>query len=64
MTEKQYKRANEIKAALSSLRLLKNSLDKRTVTIDFAFFENNLREHFIDDVEGEIAKLEAEYKKL
>ena len=37
MTEKQYKRANEIKVALSSLRLLKNSLDKRTVTIDFAF---------------------------
>ncbi|MEE1139570.1 MAG: hypothetical protein U0M02_13925 [Acutalibacteraceae bacterium] len=63
MTDKRLKRANDIKTELSKLRLLKDSLNKRVVTIDLAFFEN-LREPFIDVIEGKIAELEAEFKKL
>ena len=63
MTDKRLKRANDIKTELSKLRLLKDSLNKRVVTIDFAFFEN-LRNPFIDVIEGKIAEKEAEFKKL
>ena len=63
MTDKKLKKANDIKTELSKLRILKDSLNKRVVTIDFAFFDN-LRNPFIDVIEGKIAELEAEFKKM
>lgn len=64
MTDKQLERANEIKAELLRLNQLKKGLQNNIhLTINFEFYKD-LREPFVDVVEGKIAELKAEYEKL
>ena len=64
MTDKQFKRANEIRADLRNLEWLKGEFAKNTIVQFNMKAVEMIKNDLIDVIESKIAQLQAEYKKL